>query len=220
MELDRLNLWGEGDHLNLRTLWGYFSRYLYLPRLLNANVLISAVQQGFSQITWHENYAYAEGWDETARRYRNLRAGQVGSVVMDGHSLIVKPEAARRQVEQDEPAVTPPPPLPTDTPTRRTGENEPGTRGGGDVIDIPPIAPRRLRRFYGTVDLDASRLNRDVGQIAEAIVQHLVALVGAEVRVTLEIHAEISDGAPDHTVRTVSENARTLSFDAFGFEEE
>jgi len=35
-----------------------------------------------------------------------------------------------------------------------------------------------------------------------------------------EVAKEFPDGAPDHVVRTVSENARTLKFETHGFEEE
>ena len=38
--------------------------------------------------------------------------------------------------------------------------------------------------------------------------------------VTLEIAAEIPDGAPDNVVRTVTENARTLRFTSQGLEKE
>jgi hypothetical protein len=81
------------------------------------------------------------------------------------------------------------------------------------------IAAHTLRRFHGAKHLDATRLNRDVGLIADEVLQHLVGLVGARVRVTLEIEAEMPDGAPDHVVRTVTENCRTLRFDSSGFEE-
>jgi hypothetical protein len=40
----------------------------------------------------------------------------------------------------------------------------------------------------------------------------LTALDRARVTITLEIHAELPDGAPDQVVRTVSENCRTLRF--------
>ncbi len=43
--------------------------------------------------------------------------------------------------------------------------------------------------------------------------------VATAVEVTLDIHAEIPDGTPDHIVRTVTENCRTLRFKAHGFEE-
>ncbi len=41
----------------------------------------------------------------------------------------------------------------------------------------------------------------------------------AKVTVTLDVHAHLLDGAPDHVVRTVTENAHTLKFKDFGFEE-
>jgi len=40
------------------------------------------------------------------------------------------------------------------------------------------------------------------------------------VQVTLEIQAKIPSGVSDETVRTVTENCRTLKFEGFGFEEE
>ena len=40
----------------------------------------------------------------------------------------------------------------------------------------------------------------------------LSGLMGADVKVTLEIEANIPDGAPEQVVRTVTENSRTLSF--------
>jgi hypothetical protein len=77
-----------------------------------------------------------------------------------------------------------------------------------------------LRRFHGVVELDALRIGRDAGRIAEEIVQHLSTLASADVRVRLEIDAEVPNGVPDRVVRTVSENCRTLKFISQGFEEE
>ena len=39
-------------------------------------------------------------------------------------------------------------------------------------------------------------------------------------RVTLEIEADIPDGAPENVVRNVNENSRTLKFTSAGFEED
>ena len=52
------------------------------------------------------------------------------------------------------------------------------------------------------------------------MIAHLAGLVGATVTVTLEVDAEIPAGAPDHVVRTVTENSRTLKFTSQGFEKE
>lgn len=64
------------------------------------------------------------------------------------------------------------------------------------------------------------RVGRDASRIAEEVIAHLSSLIGAKVSVTLEIEAEIPDGAPDHVVRTVTENGRTLKFTSQGFEKE
>jgi BioD-like phosphotransacetylase family protein len=82
------------------------------------------------------------------------------------------------------------------------------------------VVSAKPKRFHGTVVLDATRTGRDAGRIAEEVISHLSALVGANVTVTLEIEAQIPDGAPDNVVRTVTENSRTLKFTNHGFESE
>lgn len=68
--------------------------------------------------------------------------------------------------------------------------------------------------------LDPQRVGRDAGRIADEVLTHLVGLVGANVRVTLEIEVDIPGGAPDNVVRIVTENGRTLSFHDSAFESE
>ena len=82
-----------------------------------------------------------------------------------------------------------------------------------------PATPKP-RRFHGSVTLDPARVGRDASKIAEEVIAHLVGLMGASVRVTLEIEADIPGGTPDNVVRTVTENSRTLKFGQAGFEEE
>jgi len=80
-------------------------------------------------------------------------------------------------------------------------------------------APVRPRRFHGSVTLDATRLSRDAGKVAEEVVQHLTGQVGATVNITIEINAHSTTGFPEHVVRTVTENCGTLRFINQGFEE-
>ena len=68
--------------------------------------------------------------------------------------------------------------------------------------------------------LDPTRVGRDASRIADEVVAHLAGLVGATLRITLEVEAEIPAGAPDHVVRTVTENSRTLKFTSQAFEKE
>ncbi len=78
----------------------------------------------------------------------------------------------------------------------------------------------QLHRFHGSVTINARMMAGDAGKIMEEVVKHLTTLYGANVQVTLEIQATIPGGVPDGTVRTVTENCRTLRFEGFGFEEE
>ena len=208
LELDRY-LWKEADHLNMKKLWQYFATYLYLPRLKDSQVLIQAVQEGVESTTWGEHFGYSEGHDEEKKRYLGLKGGQLTSVMMDSQSLILKPEAAKRQLdaEREELIID----IKGKPEEKEPGEKEP---------EKEEEKPAQLRRFHGSVKLDATRLGRDAGKIAEEIVQHLSAMVGANVEVTLEISANIPDGAPDHVARTVTENCNTLHFTIYGFEEE
>ena len=79
-------------------------------------------------------------------------------------------------------------------------------------------ARSRGTQFHGSVPLNPMRVGRDAGAIAEAVIQHLANLPNAEVHITLEIRVEIPDPVPEHVVRTVTENCRTLRFESQGFE--
>jgi len=220
MELDRVPLW-RGDHAGVKQLAEDFARYVYLPRLRDPGVLLGAIRDGVALLTWEQDgFAYADGFDEAAGRYRGLRTGQqIALSGADAAGLLVKPAVAKRQLEAEAGPVTPPGP----------GVGEGGTSGagqrqgsGGSIGGAQPTQPvaRRLTRFHGTATLDAARAGRDASRIADEVISHLAGLMGATVEVTLEIEARIPAGAPENVVRTVTENARTLRFTSQGFEEE
>ena len=85
---------------------------------------------------------------------------------------------------------------------------------------LGPAPSPRVTRFHGTVVLSEERAGYDASQIASEVISHLVGLDGAEVTVMLEIAAHVPEGVPDRTVRTVTENSRTLKFRSYGFERE
>jgi len=219
MELDRVPLWRDGVHVSIKLLAEDFARYIYLPRIKNTDVLLGAIEDGFGLLTWEQDaFAFADSWDISAGRYRGLRGGQRVTVAdPDAPGLLVKPEVARVQLEAERAQATTVKP-----PVQKTDGG--GGSGGGKpplIIDTPkpPIATQP-KRFHGTVKLDATRVGRDASRIADEVIAHLAGLVGAKVKVTLEIEAEIPTGAPDHVVRTVTENSRTLKFTSQGFEKE
>jgi len=212
LELDRVPLW-RGDHVAIKQLAEDFARYLYLPRLKEPAVLLQAARDGVGLLTWQQDsFAYAESWDEAAGRYRGLQAGRQITVVMDGQSLLVKPDVAARLLAEDERQAR-------EARGERREEEPTKEAGKEEARPEPPKEPARPRRFHGSVNVDPTRLARDAGQIAQEVVQHLTGLVGAKVEISLEIQAVIPEGAPDQVVRTVTENCRTLKFTTHGFEQ-
>ena len=215
MELDRVPLW-RGDHVPVRQLIEDFARYIYLPRLRGRDVLLAAIQDGLGLLLWQDDsFAYADGFDEATGRYRGLRCGQrVDAIDQLATGLLVKPDVASRHMEATRPQA----------PGVGDGSVTPGSSGTtAEVpsrgVDEPKPVPRPTR-YHGTVVLDASRVGRDAGRIADEVVAHLSGLVGASVTVTLEIEAVVPDGVPENIVRIVTENGRTLKFESQGFETE
>jgi hypothetical protein len=215
MPLDRIPLW-RGDHVAVKQIVDDFARYVYLPRLSGTKVLLDAIGDGLSLLTWEQDtFAYADSYDEASHRYRGLRFGQRVTITDGGTGLLVKPEAARRQIVAETPKESPGSMAPAAGP----GSSGPVPTDGSSTTTGSGLAPARPRRFHGTVALDPTRVGRDAGRVADEIVSHLVGLVGSHVEVTLEIQAEVADGVPDKVVRTVTENSRTLKFSDHGFEE-
>ncbi|AME28688.1 Swt1 family HEPN domain-containing protein [Burkholderia sp. PAMC 26561] len=214
MELDRIPLW-RGNHVSVKQLVEDFARYLYLPRLSNSMVLLDAIRDGVSLLTWtQEGFGFADSFDEGASRYKGLRGGQMVTLA-DAHApaLVVKPDVAIKQLDAER---TVPPPF-----------AEPGQPPGDDRGPAPtpprepPPAPAKAKRFHATAVLDTTRVGRDASRIAEEVISHLAGLVGATVTVTIDVAAEIPEGAPNQVVRTVTENIRTLKFTpGSGFEDE
>ena len=219
-ELDKIPLW-RGNHVTLKQLAADFAQYLYLPRLLDPSVLADACRDGIALLTWaQDSFAYADDWDEASGRYRGLRSGQ--SVNLSGDNLaglLVRPEVALQQQEAERAAVEAVAMPTTATPTTATPATSAWGAAQPAITPTPGPAPAP-KRFHGSVTLDPTRVGRDAGRIADEVIAHLAGLVGANVRVTLEIEAEIPTGAPDHVVRTVTENSRTLKFTSQGFEAE
>lgn len=215
-------LWRNTNHIDLKRLWEYLTQYLYLPRLKNQSVLLEAVRAGVTSTVWADNFAYAEGFDEAQGKYLGLQAGTGINPSISPQSLLVKPEAAQKQLDEERR---------NEREQMTVREQVTGNREEGNhpvpssLTPVPssltPVPPTPiLRRFYGTVDIDAMRINRDVPAIATEVIQHLTALNGAKVKITLEIEAELPDGVPDDIARTVMENCRTLKFNSQSLEQD
>lgn len=223
LETDRVPLWRAND-VGVEQLVDGFATYLYLQRVNNAQVIVDAIQDGVNRTTWSlDTLAYADYYDATANRYRGLEAGWRDTVQLNGHSVLVKPGVA--VVQQQKEAAASAGSGSSGGGTTETGETGNGsgaTHGGGAgtaTAGETTTAKKALRRLHAEVELKGTRLSRDVDQIASAAVQHLTSPIGSKVTAIVEVNGEISSGAPDNLVRTVTENSRTLKFEKTGLEE-
>jgi predicted AAA+ superfamily ATPase len=214
MEMDRVPLW-RGNHVSVRQLIEDFGRDLYLPRLQSPSVLVNAIRSGLALLTWEKDaFAYGESYDDSVPRYRGLHYGMQCAIAEEDAGLLVRPEVARKQIDDETAPAVP-------TQSEQTAPSSPSKPDPGWANATGPAQPPKPKRFHGTVTLDSARVGRDASKIADEVITHLVGLVGSNVKITLDIEAEVPAGVPDSVVRTVTENSRTLKFATnSGFETE
>jgi hypothetical protein len=207
-------VWERG-HVTVGELWGYYCRYPYLARLKNRTVLDEGVRSVLDEITWElEGFALATGYDADGR-YVGLAVphenafGQITDT-----TLLVTPALAKNQ-RQAEHAAT----------AATQGDVAGGMPIPGPPVDIsieePAVEPAaRNVRFYGVHKLDPERYGREWTKIAQEVLQHLAAVEDAQLEVRVEITATAPEGFPDDKVRIVTENAKVIKFEQFGFEDD
>lgn len=226
MEIDRIPLW-RGDHAAIRQLVDDFARYSYLPMLKNPSVLLGAIHKGLSMMTWEtDSFAYAESYDDAAKRYRGLRAESQGILDESDTGFLVRPDIARRQIDAEisshGDSGTADENDTDDANNHRNSEEETATGTGEPrgAANEPTEHENMPKRYHGSVMLNEIRMGRDASQIADEVISHLSGLLGADVKLTLSIDAKIPGGVPKNVVRTIIENSRTLNFEDAGFENE
>jgi len=191
--------WDADHSFGLKQLWGWFAQYPYLPRLRDISVLEGAVRDGASSLLWRsETFAYVAA-RETPGEYRGIVAGRIAETPITSTSLIVDGSVLPDPLPGVEPPKPPPGPGPSPEPIRR------------------------VRRFHGEVSLgDPRRPIPELTKIVDEVIDRLAQQTDVRLRVTVEIEADHAgdEGFADDTVRTISENAKTLRFKDFGWEKE
>jgi hypothetical protein len=166
-----------------------------MPRLRDISVLEGAVRDGSSSLLWRsETFAYAAA-REGSGEYRGLVAGRLADTPITSSSVIVDGSVVPDLPPGDD---LPPPP--------------------------PPPPPRgRTRSFNGEAVLaDPRRPIPELTKIVDEVIDRLAQQTDVRLRVTLQIEAEhaAADGFTDETIRTISENAKTLRFRDFRWEKD
>jgi hypothetical protein len=147
--------------------------------------------------------------DVNTGRYVGLTVhGDARNVI--GTTLVVHPDVAAAQLLDEEIQVV----------SAGSGDRGPEATPTPGVGDERPVEDDKLRRFYAVVRLDPERYQRDFSKLAAEVIANLAGLLGTNVEITVEVKATNGAGFPDHVTRTVTENARTLKLDSYGFETE
>ena len=219
MSLDEL-LWKDSDDIAIKKLWEYLCTYCYLPRLASYSVLEDAIAKGVHST---EFFGIAAGY--TGERYLDLKLNETVFSINQS-DLLVKPSVAMKQIMEER---KPDAPGGSSMPDSSGGSSEAGGFWGGQEQPQPgsasaqtggsdAAAPKNTR-FFMSAKLDNTRVNKNVNDYLNEVIQHLMAVDGADVELTLEVSVNAPGGIPSTTVRTVSENCRTLKIQNFGFED-
>jgi hypothetical protein len=203
LELDRI-LWKNEEGIDVRLLWDYMAKYLYLPRLANEDVLLDAIRQGLAS---EDYFGYAAGRDPSGKYMGVIFNTPNARIIMDGSSVLIRCELAKRLIAVND----------SHAETCRVEVNSSTPPKGNEVRRDGSKSPT-FNRFHGSVILDPQRVGRDASQIAEEVIAHLACLPDAEVMVSVEIQVKVPGGVPEGVVRVVNENAKTLKFKNHDFE--
>jgi predicted AAA+ superfamily ATPase len=184
--------------------WEDTMRYLYLPRLKSRDVLAQAIIKGASSRDF-----FGTAYSEFEGKFDGFKLGDA-NVQLDDTLLLIEAEAARTYEEANRSKPGPIPQIPTGV--APSSPFPPGSIPPTLIppSPVPPGAPR-AKAFHGMADIPAATAKLRLVQLAEELISVLASDPNAQVKVTVEISAEFSDGATDQVKRAVSENAKSLN---------
>jgi len=181
--------------------------YLYLPRLLNSDVLKEAISSG---VVSEDFFAYASG--KEGDKYLGFIFGSNTNVNIDESSLLIEQKKA----------ITYKASLSESTDKPQQPDPEIGLQATTEVdptISTPATKSTR-NHFYGTIKLKPVNSKIEFSHIVDEVVEQFTSKVGVDVAITVEIEAKSKKGFDESVQRSVKENCKTLKFKNSEFEEE
>lgn len=221
-------LWRDTGEINVGELWGYFTRYTYLPRLVHRDVLDGAIRQALTTVLVDsERFGIAAGKDADTGRYRGLVVppDPNASIQVTNSTLLIDAGKAQDQIDSERTAAREAAARQTEDGAESVGPVDFAWTGAqqptSDADALSPTEPAleaALARFFGSVKIDPDRYSRDIGNVTREVIDRLSG-AGARLEITIDIQATKPEGFDEAEVRTISENARVLKFDpSSGFE--
>jgi len=209
-QIDRLHLWEKQPYIRLDVFAGYFTQYLYMPRVRNHEVVRAAIMHlNDVLLAEQDGFAYADSRDEDGR-YRGLILHENPTSVSNS-GLVVDPKVAQRQIDserQEREAAD------GEADGRWDGtDNREGTsKGGGVAPPVGPVStPAKVTRFHGTKALDPTRAVRDISQISDEILA-IFTVDDVPLHITVDIESSALARLTVEQITALKENLATLGF--------
>lgn len=204
-------IWPEDKpHLLISEIVEWFAAYVYLPKVRDRVVLEAAIKDSVGKLD--PQFGFADSYDEALGKYQKLIWAKNPPEFMGTTAVLVREAEALEQIKADGKPLQEQAPggKPTSNPTEGTQANPKGSD-----------APKRPKRFYGSVEIDMVRPVKSFDAVLNAVVMELQRTHGAKVKITIEIEAEAAEGFAESDVGVVRDNARQLKFrtESTGFEE-
>lgn len=209
----------ENGVLPVKKVWETITRFPYMPRLTDREVLDNAIEAAPNYaMDPQERFALASGRDEGTGRFHNLIIPGVTKnnqpVRVTDSTLFVDWDVAVaayvKEIEDVPSPMVPPVTLPVDPIVPKPSEINPEPH--------EPIVVTK-KRYFATARLDPDYLNRELVQINEKILDQL-RMAHADITISLEIRADNPGSFDDSTIKLIEDNAKTLKLDNSSFEEE
>ncbi len=223
-QIDRLHLWAKQPHIQVDTLCGYFTQYLYMPRVRDHEIIRAAIKQlAGVLLPEHDGFAYADSVEDG--RYRGLVLGGA-PLAVSGTGLVVDPAVAQKQIDEEKPAGSGQPGGGTSGTatgsgttgstgtTASNGDTDAGDTGGAVGVEA---LPWKVTRFHATKILDPARAVRDMSQVSDEILM-VFSANSVPVRVTVDIESTDMARLTPEQVTALKENLATLGFGEWNLE--
>lgn len=223
--------------LTVAELWEYMTKFPYMSRLVNQEVLDQTLEQATNMpLDSGERFALAAGRNDDGWLENLVLPGvteQPENFHVTDSTLIVQWDAALAEYERQQTELNAARISQVDDETENwinRAESRPGVssdavrgtssaaRGGVESDARQEDVAAMKTRYYCTVDLDSETLNRQLNKINEDILDQL-RLARAKITISLDIQAENRNGFDENTMRIVNDMAKALNLKESRFEE-
>lgn len=185
-------------YVSAMDFWEDTQKYIYLPRLVDSDVLDQTIQVGAGS---EDFFGVAYGLSDDG--YDGFKFAD-GNVRLDSTLLLIEPVAAAEYAVK----LIPRPDNDDEDESDDTGQGSSGDSGTGEE----QVVSKKPRNFFGSVDIPAESARMNMIQVAEEIIQVLGQDPEATIDISIEIKATFPEGVSDQTKRAASENANQLNF--------